>query len=413
MNYFFIIILVIIIGNYLINLLVEWLNLRHLRIELPEEFVGYYDAEKYAKSQRYLRENTQFHAICDTITTPIIIVFIIFGGFNLVDQFARGFHLGAIPTGLIFVGILILAYHIMSIPFSIYDTFIIEEKYGFNRTTPKTFIIDILKTWVLAAVLGTIALSAILWFFGKAGPWAWLYCWIALTLFQVFLQFIAPVVLLPIFNRFTPLEDGDLKTAIEAYAASQNFKVKGIFKMDGSKRSSKSNAFFAGFGKFRRIVLFDTLIEKHTKEELVSILAHEMGHYKKRHILRSMAISILTTGLMFFILSLFINNIELFKAFKMQETSIYASLCFFGFLYAPIEMVLSIFGNVLSRRQEYDADAYAVSTFGKPMNMIEALKKLSVENLANLTPHPIKVFLSYSHPPILERIRAIRMLNMH
>jgi STE24 endopeptidase len=269
-------------------------------------------------------------------------------------------------------------------------------------------VLDILKTWILAAVIGGVLFSAVLWFFEKAGPWAWAWCWFAVTLFQICLMFVAPVVIMPIFNKFVPLAGGELKAAIEEYAKMQHFKLKGVFTMDGSRRSTKSNAFFTGFGRFRRIVLFDTLIEKHTLDELVSVLAHEMGHYKKRHILKSMAISILTTGLMFYILSLFINNRELFAAFRMDHISIYASLFFFGFLYAPIEMVLSVFGNMLSRRHEYEADAFAAATYQKPQAMISALKKLSVDALSNLTPHPLKVFLSYSHPPVLDRIQAIR-----
>jgi STE24 endopeptidase len=408
---FLIIILGILIGEYLLNLIIDTKNVRYLRTDLPEEFSGYYDREKYTKSQEYLKENTRFGLITDSIATPVTIAFILIGGFNLTDQFARSFHLGPIPTGLIFAGVLMLASQLISIPFSIYSTFVIEEKYGFNKTTPKTFVFDILKTWVLAAVIGGILFSVVLWFFEEAGPWAWVYCWTAVTLFQVFLLFVAPVVIMPIFNKFTPLEDGELRAAIEGYAKKQDFKLKGVFTMDGSRRSTKSNAFFTGFGRFRRIVLFDTLIEKQTKDELVSVLAHEMGHYKKKHILKSIVISILTTGLMFYILSIFINNRELFAAFQMQYISIYASLFFFGFLYAPIDMILSVFGNMLSRRHEYEADVYAVATYRKPQSMITALKKLSVDNLSNLTPHPLKVFLTYSHPPVLNRIRAIRRLR--
>ena len=408
---FLVIILAILIGEYLLNLIVETKNVRFLRTDLPDEFSGYYDRGKYRKSQEYLKENTRFGFITDSIATPVTIAFILFGGFNLIDQFARSFHLSTIPTGLIFAAVLMLASQIVAIPFSIYSTFVIEEKYGFNKTTPRTFVLDILKTWVLATVIGGILFSAVLWFFEEAGPWAWAYCWIAVTLFQVFLLFVAPVVIMPIFNKFTPLEDGELREAIEEYAKKQDFKLKGVFTMDGSKRSTKSNAFFTGFGRFRRIVLFDTLIEKQTKDELVSVLAHEMGHYKKKHILKSIVISIFTTGLMFYILSIFINNRELFAAFQMQHTSIYASLFFFGFLYAPIDMILSVFGNMLSRRHEYEADGYAVATYRKPQSMITALKKLSVDNLSNLTPHPLKVFLTYSHPPVLERIRAIRKLR--
>lgn len=408
MNFFLIIILVILIGNYLLDIIVETLNVRYVKTDLPEEFEGYYDAEKYKKSQEYLRENTWFGIITDSIITPLTIAFILFGGFNFVDRFARSFGLGAIPTGLVFAGILLLASQILSIPFSIYSTFVIEERYGFNKTTPKTFVLDILKSWLLIAVIGGLLLSAVLWFFQKAGPWAWAYCWMAVTTFQIFLMFVAPVVIMPLFNKFVPLEEGDLKQAIEDYARSQKFKLKGIFTMDGSKRSTKANAFFTGLGRLRRIVLYDTLIEKHSVKELVSILAHEMGHYKKKHILKSIVISVLTTGIMFFILSLFINNEALFAAFRMEQTSIYASLVFFGFLYSPIQMVLSLFGNMLSRKHEYEADAYAVKTYRDPGSLIAALKKLSVDNLSNLTPHPVKVFLSYSHPPILKRIEAIR-----
>lgn len=410
-NFYFILILVILLGNYVLDIVINILNVRHAKVDLPREFLGYYDGGEYRRSQEYLRENTRFSIISETISTPVIILFMVLGGFNAVDQFARGFQMGPIPTGLIFTGLLMLALQIFHLPFSVYETFVIEERYGFNRTTPRTFVLDILKGWLLAVIIGGILLSLVLWFFEKTGPWAWLYCWFALTLFQLFLMFIAPVVILPLFNKYVPLEDGELKEAIEDYAVSQDFKMKGVFTMDGSKRSTKSNAFFTGFGRFRRIVLFDTLVEKHSIKELVSILAHEMGHYKKRHVLKSLFLSFLTSGLMFFILSLFINNRGLFAAFQMEETSIYASLIFFGFLYSPIATALSILGNLLSRKNEYEADNYAVETYGSPESMITALKRLSVENLSNLTPHPLKVFFSYSHPPVLERIRAIEELG--
>ncbi|OEU51756.1 MAG: peptidase M48 [Desulfobacterales bacterium C00003106] len=410
MNIYLTIILSIIIGNYLLDIVVETLNVRHAKSDLPEEYKGYYDAEEYKKTQDYLKENTRFEIISGTITTPITVAFILIGGFNLVDQIARSFNFGPISTGLIFAGILMLASQIISIPFLAYSTFVIEEKYGFNRTTVRTFALDVLKSWLLTAMIGGTVFSIVLWFFGKAGNWAWLYCWVAVVLLQIVLTFFAPVVILPLFNKFYPLEDGELKTAIENYARSQNFRMKGVFRMDASKRSTKTNAFFTGFGRFRRILLFDTLIEKHSVDELVSILAHEMGHYKKKHIFKSVLMSIMTTGLMFFLISFFINNKGLFSAFKMQTTSIYASLIFFAFLYAPINVVVSIFSKMLSRRREYEADAYAVGTYRKPGSMISALKKLTVENLANLTPHPLKVFLTYSHPPVLERIRAIRRM---
>ena len=411
MNTYLLIILIIIVGDYLLDFIVETLNVKHVKTELPKEFEDYYDAEKYKKAQDYLKETTRFGIITATITTPITLAFILIGGFNYVDQIARGFQLSPIPTGLIFAGILMFASQILSIPFSVYSTFVIEEKYGFNLTTVKTFILDILKSWLLIALIGGIVFSIILWFFAKAGDLAWIYCWLVVVLVQLVLTFIAPVVIMPLFNKFFPLDDSELKTAIENYAKSQKFKLKGVFTMDASKRSSKSNAFFTGFGRFRRIVLFDTLIKKHTVDELVSVLAHEMGHYKKKHILKSILLSIITTGLMFFILSLFINNEGLFSAFKMAHTSIYASLFFFAFLYTPINLVISIFSKILSRKHEYEADLYASTTYGKSESMISALKKLTVDNLSNLTPHPLNVFLNYSHPPVLERIQAMRKMS--
>jgi len=410
MNTYLAVILFILIGEYFFNLIVELLNIKNLKTTLPDEFTGSYDPEKYKKSQEYLKETTRFELFTDTIMTFLTISFILAGGFNVFDKFSRNFGFGEIITGLIFVGLIMLIMQIINIPLSAYSTFHIEEKYGFNKTTIKTFIMDILKSWLLTIILGGIIFSVILWFFGKTGELAWLYCWAAVTVFQIFIMFLAPVLIMPLFNKFTPIKDCELKTTLENYAKKENFKIKGIFTMDGSKRSTKSNAFFTGFGKFRRIVLFDTLIEKHSIDELVSILAHEIGHYKKKHILVHLLISIITSGIMFFILSFFLNNPGLFAAFNMEHTSIYASLLFFGFLYAPIEMIISIFSNILSRKNEYQADEYSIKTYKKPEAMILALKKLSVDNLSNLTPHPFKVFLSYSHPPVLERIRSIREL---
>jgi STE24 endopeptidase len=408
MNIYLIIIIIIIAGSYLFNLIVETLNIRHLKPDLPEEFKEDVDQEKYKTSQSYLKENTRFDIFSESLMTPLMILFILLGGFNMIDRFARGFGLGAILTGLIFVGILMFINHLIHVPLSVYHTFVIEEKYGFNKTTPRTFILDLLKSWLLALVLGGLILGLILWFFEKTGSLAWLYCWIAVTLVQLFLSFVAPVIILPIFNKFVPLPEGELKQAIENYAKNQQFQIKGIYSMDGSRRSTKANAFFTGFGRFRRIVLYDTLINKHTVDELVSILAHEMGHYKKRHILKTLILGILNMGIMFFILSLFINNDGLFQAFRMQETSIYAGLLFFAILFSPMEMILSLYANYLSRKHEYEADRYAVSTFGKPGSMIRALKKLHIDNLSNLTPHPLMVAVSYSHPPILERIEAMK-----
>jgi STE24 endopeptidase len=306
------------------------------------------------------------------------------------------------------IAILIFAKTLLSLPFSVYSTFVIEERFGFNKTTPMTFVTDLLKALGLSIIIGGPLLAGVLLFFEYTGAYAWLYCWIVMTVVMIFLQFIAPTWIMPLFNKFTPLEEGELRKSILSYADSVKFSIKNVFVMDGSKRSTKSNAFFSGFGKHKRIALFDTLIEKHSIAELVSILAHEIGHYKKKHILQRMTITIVHTGVMFFLLSIFISHKGLFDAFYMEQSSIYAGLIFFGMLYAPIELILSIFLQILSRKNEYEADRFAAETTENPETMVNGLKKLAKDNLSNLPPHPFYVFLNYSHPPILDRIRAIR-----
>ncbi len=417
MNTYLIVILLLLVGDFLLHFIVDLVNLRNVQTEIPSEFTGWYDAEKYSRSQLYLRETTRFDLIRSSMTTPLIVAFILLGGFRWVDDFARSAGGGVVLTGLIFAGVLILLSQLLSLPFSAHSTFVIEARYGFNKTTARTFILDFVKEFVLMIVLGGVVFAGLVWFFASAGTFAWLYSWIALTVVQFFLIYIAPVVILPLFNKFVPLEEGELKTSINEYAQDRGFSLKGIFTMDGSRRSTKSNAYFTGFGRWRRIVLFDTLIDKHSVKELVSILAHEVGHYKLHHIHRMLVSAVLSTGLMFFILSLFISRPGLYEAFRLDMASVagappvYAGLILFGFLYAPISMLIGLAQNILSRRHEYEADAYAVRTAGDPDAMIEALKKLSVDNLSNLTPHPLKVFLEYSHPPVLQRIRAIRGLS--
>ncbi|MEI8348521.1 MAG: M48 family metallopeptidase [Candidatus Omnitrophota bacterium] len=408
MNMYLAFILFILLVEYVLTLIVEVLNVKHASPTLPEEFAGVYDAGKYSESQNYLKDTTRFSLIRETVVTLVTVSFILAGGFNLVDQFARRLVHGPIPTGLIFSGILTLVSYLLGLPFSVYRTFVIEAKYGFNKTTVKTFVSDIIKSLLLGGLIGSILMTGIIWFFLRAGSFAWAYCWLAVMAFQLFLAFIAPVVILPLFNKFIPLEEGELKTAIETYARSQRFALRGIFKMDASRRSTKSNAFFVGFGRFRRIALFDTLIQKHTTSELVSVLAHEIGHYKKKHFIKALALSFITTGLMFFVLQFFLNNQKLFDAFRMQYISIYGSIVFFSFLYSPINMILAILHNIMSRHHEYEADAFTISTYQQPEAFISALKKLSVANFSNLTPHPLKVFLDYTHPPVLKRIEAIR-----
>ena len=414
MNIYLAVILAILISGAFLETTVALLNLRSLSPELPAEFAGVYDAQQYARSQEYTRVNTRFSLVQSTVSLVATLMFILAGGFNLIDTVVRGFGLAPIPTGLVFTGMLALLASALNLPFSVYQTFIIEERFGFNKTTVATFLLDLLKGMLLAVLLGGPLLAAILWFFGTSGQWAWLYCWSAAVAFILVVQFLAPVVIMPLFNKFIPLADGELKEAITGYASAQRFALQGIYTMDGSKRSTRANAFFTGFGRFRRIVFFDTLMEKLSTGEIVAVLAHEMGHYKLKHIPMTMALSILQMGLLFFILSLFLGNAGLSAAFGMEHMSIYASLVFFGFLYAPISTILAIGFNAFSRRNEYQADRYAAETNGAGPGgeaLIGGLKRLSVSNLSNLTPHPLHVFLNYSHPPILARIEALRRLG--
>ena len=332
---------------------------------------------------------------------------IFFGLLNTVDLWLRGFGFSSIITGLIFFGVLFFIQDIIGTPFSLYRTFIIEEKFGFNKTSPKTYIMDKIKGYFLLIVLGGLILSLILFFFERFGRFAWLYAWLVLSGFLILIQPLFTLFIAPMFNTFTPLEDGELKDRINSFAQSVNFPISRIDVMDGSKRSSKANAYFSGLGKNKRIALFDTLIEKHSIDELVSIIAHEIGHYKKKHNIKGVVLGVLQTGIMFFLLSIFLNNPELFGAFKMENLSIYASLLFFSLLYSPVELIISFVGNKISRIHEFEADAFAHKSIGTGKHLIEGLKKLTVTNLGNLTPHPFTVWLSYSHPPVLERIRAL------
>ena len=411
MNLLLLLIIAILAFRFAVDWVADLLNLRSVSEVLPEEFGAWYDDEKYAKSQRYLKETTRFGILTDSVEISMTVLFILFGGFNLLDGLVRSAGQGPIVTGLFFVGVLVLGSQFLMLPFSIYRTFGIEARYGFNRTTVRTFIMDLIKGVLLGAILGGALLALVLWLFQCAGSLAWLWCWGTVTAIQIVLMFIAPYVIMPLFNKFAPLEDGELRDSVEGYARDQAFAMRGVYTMDGSRRSAKSNAFFTGFGRSRRIVLFDTLIEAHPVSELLAVIAHEMGHYKRRHILKAIVRGIVTMGVTFFLLSCCLKNLHLFAAFGMEHLSVYASLVFFGFLYTPISMVLGLVESVISRRHEYEADAFAVATTGNADALIDGLKRLTVENLGNLTPHPLKVLLSYSHPPILERIRAIRALR--
>ncbi|MBW2612947.1 MAG: M48 family metallopeptidase [Deltaproteobacteria bacterium] len=412
MNTIALIILLAIILDLILHLFSDVLNLKMLQSKVPDAFRGIFDPESYRKSQDYLKVNTRFGWISTIFNTMVMLLFWFAGGFAMLDNWARSLEQGPVVTGLIYIGVLMLAYGILSQPFTLYATFVIEEHFGFNKTTLKTYISDLVKGLTLGILLGTPLLGGILAFFEYAGAGAWLYCWAAVTLYMLFIQFVAPSWIMPLFNKFSPLDKGELRDRIFAYARSIHFPLGNVFVMDGSKRSGKSNAFFTGFGKNKRIVLFDTLIEQHTVEELLAVLAHEMGHYKKKHILQGMLIAVLQTGIMFFLLSFFISYQELFDAFFLDQASVYAGLIFFGMLYSPLDFFLGILFQMRSRKNEFQADRFSVETTHNPTAMTDALKKLAVHNLANLFPHPFYVFLNYSHPPVIKRVEAIENIQL-
>ena len=397
-----------VIGVAAIQTWAEVLNLGALAPSLPKSFQGVYDAESYEKSQSYTRANTRFGWVSRLFDLGLLLVFWAAGGFEWLDVWLRGFGLSSLVTGLLYIGALSVAVNILGAPFRWYDTFVLEEQFGFNRTDQKTFALDIVKGFAVEVTFGAPVLAGILFFFGWAGSWGWAYAWAAIATFSLVASFIYPTWILPIFNKFSSLEEGALRTAIFTYADSVGFPLNNVFVMDGSKRSTRSNAYFTGFGKSRRIALFDTLIESHEVNELVGVMAHEVGHYKKRHILKNTLMSIAYFGGLCYLLSIALNSEILFRAFGVSLPSVYVGLVLFGVLFTPVSFVLSVLMNGISRRYEFEADRYAVETTGDPESLARALATLSRTNLSNLTPHALYVWLTYSHPPVLERIREIR-----
>ncbi|MEC7862960.1 MAG: M48 family metallopeptidase [Verrucomicrobiota bacterium] len=409
-NLFFWIILVAIVGIFALDLFSEWLNLKGLRLELPQDFKDVFDQEKYSKSLEYTRITTKFGAIQSSLDLIIFLFFWIIGGFGWLNQIIIGLGHEPVISGLLFFSILFIAAGLMNLPFEIYDTFKIEAKFGFNKTTRSTFIGDKIKGLFLGALIGLPVLGLIIWLF-ESFENAWLWGWIFLSGFSLLMAYLAPAVILPLFNKFEPLEEGELKSAINDMAETCEFPLTELSVMDGSKRSSKSNAFFTGFGKNKKIALYDTLIANHSTSELVAVLAHEIGHFKKKHIMQTLFLGIAQTGVLFFVLGFFIRSEPLSSAFGVDEPSVYCSLLFFTLLFKPISKILSVLMNILSRKNEFEADAYAANVTGNADSLITALKKLSADNLSNLTPHPFYVFMHYSHPPVSERIVELRKIS--
>ncbi|HBL75230.1 MAG: peptidase M48 [Bacteroidetes bacterium GWF2_42_66] len=400
----------LIIGLLLVDFIFErfldYLNTTRWSETLPDEVKGIYDEEKYRKQQAYEKTNHRFSMLTGSFSFVLIMLMFLFYGFAWVDQMAHGISGNPIVVALVFFGILMLASDLLNTPFSIYDVFSIEERFGFNKMTPKTFVLDKLKGWLLGALIGGGILALVVFIYLRTTDLFWVYVWLVISGFSIFMAMFYSNLIVPLFNKQTPLEEGDLKQAINNFAEKAGFKLDNIFVIDGSKRSTKANAYFTGLGTKKRIVLYDTLIADLETDELVAVLAHEIGHYKKKHIVSSLLLGILQTGLMLYVFSLLVGSPALSGALGVAAPSFHIGLVAFGVLYSPLSAIIGLGMNILSRKNEYQADAFAAEYFNAE-SLASALKKLSVKNLSNLLPHPAYVFFHYSHPTLLQRLAAL------
>ena len=403
----FYIIIGIIVLDFIIDKILDALNARHFDDPIPAELKDVYNPEEYEKSQRYKKERYKFGLLTSTFSVLLTLAFFILEGFAFVDHIARSISDNPIIITLIFFGIIMLGSDLIMTPFSWYSTFVIEEKYGFNKTTKKIFLLDKLKGLGMMAIIGGIILALIVWFYQIAGANFWWYAWILVAVFAVVMNMFYAKLIVPLFNKQSPLEEGSLRSKIEEYAKSVGFKLDNIFVIDGSKRSTKANAYFSGFGSEKRITLYDTLVNDLEEDEIVAVLAHEVGHYKKNHIIVNLIASVLTTGFTLWLLSLFVGSPVLSAALGVAKPSFHIGLIAFGILYSPISEVTGLIMNYLSRKFEYQADNFAKSTYDGSA-LISSLKKLSRNSLSNLTPHRSYVFVHYSHPTLLQRFRNLR-----
>ncbi len=403
----FYIIIGLLVADFIFERFLEFLNSTQWSDKLPEEVKDIYDEQEYQKQQAYEKANFRFSMISSSFSFVLMFLMVLFTGFALVNNWALSVSVNPILAALVFFGILMLASDLLTTPFSIYDTFVIEEKFGFNKTTPTTFVLDKLKGYLLGTVIGGGLLALIIYIYQLTTTDFWIYTWLVITGFSVFMVLFYSNLIVPLFNKQTPLLEGELKSAIEKFSDKVGFKLDNIYVIDGSKRSTKANAYFTGFGAKKRIVLYDTLINDMTTNELVAVLAHEIGHYKKHHVIWSLLLGTLQTGIVLFIFSLFVGSPELSAALGVETPSFHIGLIAFGILYSPISMITGLAMNIFSRKNEYEADAFAAKYFDAN-ELVSALKKLSVKNLSNLRPHPAYVFFHYSHPTLLQRLRALK-----
>ncbi len=399
-------IIAIVLADFLLERVLSFLNCRSISTQLPDEVRGIYSEEKYQQSQEYKRANCRYELVTSSLKLVVLLAMLTGGGFAFIDGLARGWAQGELLVSLLFFALLFFGSEILFLPFELYHTFVLEERFGFNKTTKLTFITDKLKGWLLAVVLGGPLLSAVIWFYQVTQSNFWFYVWLLMGGFTIFLAMFYSTLIVPLFNKQTPLAQGALRDAIEAFSRKAGFQLDNVFVIDGSKRSTKANAYFAGLGGKKRIVLYDTLIKDLEVEELVAVLAHEIGHYKKKHTIKGIIAALAQTGVMLYILSLFIATPVLSSALGADTHSFHLALISFFLLYSPLSTVMGLAMNGFSRKNEYEADRFAAQNFNAAA-LGSALKKLSVNNLSNLTPHPAYVFFNYSHPPLLQRLRAM------
>lgn len=406
MNTIFLLILLIPVAGFFIERILEHLNSGMWSVTLPDKLKGITSEDEYKRSREYHKENNRLSFWSSSFNLAIILVMIISGGFSIADEIASSVSQNPVVAALIFFGIIGLASDLINIPFGWYDAFVIEKKYGFNTMTVRTFITDHIKSWILALIVGVPVLGLVTWFYYKTGENFWLYAWGVITAFSIFMNLFYSELIVPLFNKQTPLPEGSLRSSIETFAQKTGFKLKDIYVIDGSKRSTKANAYFSGFGPKKRIVLYDTLLKEFGEEEITAVLAHEIGHYRKKHVLVSLITSILITGLMLFFFSLVVDNPELSRALGAETPSFHLGLIVFGILYSPLSLLIGLLSNYISRKNEFTADRFVKENY-KPEKLARALRKLSVKNLSNLMPHPAYVFFHYSHPPLLSRLEKL------
>jgi len=396
------------IGYYLLDSLAKILNLRSLRTEVPSEFADIYDQFRYRRSQEYTKTNTRFELVQTTCSLGALLIFWFSGGFEFLDRWVRAFDLTSTFAGMLYIGLLCVAREAISLPFEIYHTYVIEQRFGFNRTELKTFVLDRLKEWLLSGLLLCVFSYIVLGLFSFFGQSAWIIAWACTAVLSSILIYLAPTLILPLFFKFSPLPEGTLRDEMTALCARQRFPVRELLVIDGSRRSSKANAFFTGFGSNKRIALYDTLINNHPVPELLAVLAHEIGHFKRKHSTQHFIVGQLNLLLMFFVASLCVNRPEIFAAFGVTTPSVYVGLTLFFILIKPAAILIGIAANYWSRLHEFEADRFAAEAMGDPNPLIQALKRLSKDSLSNLTPHPLLVALHFTHPSVLARVLALR-----